>query len=400
MDPPPTLPDHPELAALACELDERGLAADILDENWSLVWVSQELKALLGEHDERELGYGLHTLEAMLGEAWLGAVTPASLAELAQRTVPYWAASAPRHVLEQLGQRVADVLGELPASLHTPLSEIPARMPPPAWTHEFGFRYGDHEPLRVGCLATRLHDADGAFIGVLEYYTSALSPRLLTTLVRGDELMYERMANLAEPGRRAAAIVFADLQASGELSRRLSSAAYFRLVRAMITELDSAVIRSGGIVGKHAGDGATAFFLADQLGSRSAAARAALATAKAIPAIARRIVRDEPNVAAQDCLINVGVHWGAALYIGQVVTGGRLEVTALGDEVNEAARIQQSARGGALLASKDVVEQLKPDDAVAIELAQDDTRYRTVRDLPDAAGKAVRDAGNIAVTEL
>ena len=63
--------------------------------------------------------------------------------------------------------------------------------------------------------------------------------------------------------------------------------------------------------------------------------------------------------------INAGVHWGGALYLGQVITGGRLEVTALGDEVNECARIQQSARDGALLASKPLVERLDPEHAAA-----------------------------------
>ncbi len=57
-------------------------------------------------------------------------------------------------------------------------------------------------------------------------------------------------------------------------------------------------------------------------------------------------------------MMNVGAHWGPALYMGQIVTGGRLEVTALGDEVNEAARVQQSARDGEILATKSLVEQL------------------------------------------
>jgi len=56
--------------------------------------------------------------------------------------------------------------------------------------------------------------------------------------------------------------------------------------------------------------------------------------------------------------VSVGVHWGGSLYMGQVVTRGRLEVTALGDEVNECARIQRAASGGAILASKGVLERL------------------------------------------
>ena len=40
--------------------------------------------------------------------------------------------------------------------------------------------------------------------------------------------------------------------------------------------------RRGGVVGKHAGDGVTAFFLADDLGSRSAAVRAVIEAARDI----------------------------------------------------------------------------------------------------------------------
>jgi len=38
-------------------------------------------------------------------------------------------------------------------------------------------------------------------------------------------------------------------------------------------------------------------------------------------------------------------------------------VTALGDEVNEAARIEACASGGRMLASKNPIERLDPNDA-------------------------------------
>jgi class 3 adenylate cyclase len=102
----------------------------------------------------------------------------------------------------------------------------------------------------------------------------------------------------------------------------------------------------------------------------------------------------------EDCLVNVGVHWGGALYMGQVVTDGRLEVTALGDTVNEAARVQESARGGAVLASKSVLERLEAGDAHALDVETDRLRYTTLAELPDATDKARRDAGGVAVTAL
>jgi class 3 adenylate cyclase len=101
-----------------------------------------------------------------------------------------------------------------------------------------------------------------------------------------------------------------------------------------------------------------------------------------------------------EVLVNVGMHWGAGLYVGQVVTGGRLEVTALGDEVNEAARIEQSASEGAVLASKALIELLDSGDAEELGLDPAKLSYRAVAELPDASEKALRDAGTIAVTDV
>jgi len=86
--------------------------------------------------------------------------------------------------------------------------------------------------------------------------------------------------------------------------------------------------------------------------------------------------------------------------MGQVVTGGRLEVTALGDEVNEAARLQQSAKDGAVLASKALLEQLSNADASSLRLDPDRVLYRTVAEIPGVDEKAVRDAGGIAVAAI
>jgi class 3 adenylate cyclase len=61
--------------------------------------------------------------------------------------------------------------------------------------------------------------------------------------------------------------------------------------------------------------------------------------------------------------VNVGTDWGATRMIGQVATQGRLEVTALGDGMNEAARIESVAKNGSVLASKVLMECLDATDA-------------------------------------
>jgi class 3 adenylate cyclase len=216
--------------------------------------------------------------------------------------------------------------------------------------------------------------------------------------------MFERMARLADPGRHPAAILFADLEASSALSRRLSSAAYFDLIRSFTTAIDAVVVEREGIVGKHAGDGVTAFFLADDTGSNSSAARAALEAGRgirtAVEGVRTDLSRELGALASETLCVNVGLHWGGAVYMGQVVTGGRLEVTALGDEVNEAARIEQSAQGGSLLASKILLEQLGPGDAAELALEPDRLSYTALADVDGASDKARRDAGTVAVTAI
>jgi class 3 adenylate cyclase len=140
------------------------------------------------------------------------------------------------------------------------------------------------------------------------------------------------------------------------------------------------------------------------LGSHSASARACIEAARELSVGAREaaklVLEGSELIEPEDAVINVGVHWGGALYMGQLVTGGRLEVTALGDRVNECARIQQTARDGQILASKSLIEHLDDGDATALGIASDRVMYRTVSELPGAGDKARRDAGAIPVTVL
>jgi class 3 adenylate cyclase len=238
----------------------------------------------------------------------------------------------------------------------------------------------------------RIVDADGRLLGNGFIFGSGMPASLLSFVARGDVGLFQRMQQLAEPGRRQAAILFADLEGSTDLSRRMSSARYFAFIRELMQSVDDAILAQGGIVAQHAGDGVVAFFLADQVGSASAAARAAVVAGREIHGAAERL---EPG-----CPMAVGLHWGATLYMGQVATSGRLEVTALGDEVNECARIQETARGGALLASKALLERLDEDDAPEVGVDPVTLGYRLLGELPAATEKARRDAGSIAVAEL
>jgi len=207
--------------------------------------------------------------------------------------------------------------------------------------------------------------------------------------VRLDLRHFERMQQVARPGRRPAAILFADLGSPSPMAKRLSTASYFALGRRMTRAADQCVINAGG----HVGHGVVAFFLAEGAGSNQ------LRHAPASKTRWTHVVACS-DLAPEDLLMRFGLHWGATLYVGQIASSGRAEVTALGDDVNEGARIEACATGGRALVSKDLLERLEPEDAVALELDPDHITHTPLADLPTATEKARRDAPAIAVCEV
>jgi class 3 adenylate cyclase len=389
-------PLDPRLAVIAESLSGTRWGAELWDADWRLAWVSDDSKAVLRETDDEVIGIGKHIVELRWAEPWYSSVSDASRQQLVATELGHIAHDTPGGA-DRIRELFKQATGQ-------PAPAFQAVEPPPLWSAIIELTLEGQPSFPVQYVAARLHSDDGAFLGTAYVYGSTLPARLVALVTRGSEAMFERMAALEEPARHTAAVLFADLQASGALSRRLPSAAFFDLVKSLTTAMDRVVIDHGGIVGKHAGDGVTAFFLAEQFESASAAAAAAIDSAHELRAqvceIAERIGSDTGLYNAADCAVNVGLHWGGTLYIGQVVTGGRLEVTALGDEVNEGARIQQSARDGAVLASKPLIERLTVEDGTAIGVDPEEVVYTTLADMPGADRKAVRDAGTLPVTEL
>jgi class 3 adenylate cyclase len=375
------------LAAIARAMEATGWAAELYDARWRLVWCSSQLKQLVGETDDDALGVGLHLLESRLQEVWSRIVPARGMAGWIKETLPAILVDDP--AIREV------VLAHTDKPEIREVVEAAEPAPSPVWSGQFRVRLAEGED-RVRYFGVRLREADGTPIGAAYMYGSALPASLLALVARGDAGMFERMARLVEPGRQEAAILFADLQASGALSRHLPSATYFEVIRDLDTRIDAAVIGELGIVGKHVGDGVVAFFLPHDVGSVSQAARAAVSAARGVRAAATEIGAEH----GVELSVNVGLHWGGMLYMGQIVTRGRLEVTALGDEVNECARIEQVARDGALLASKDLLERLDPEDAAAVDVDVTGVIYTSLAELAGDQEKAVRDAGQLAVTTL
>jgi class 3 adenylate cyclase len=369
------------------------MMAEILDASFRTIFFSSQAARILGLSAEEAIGmYGKSAIHRTLeGKDDVMRVTD-------ENGVIWFEQNAPimRHYLEPDDPVFGEVFGPTASRAAT---VDPIDYPPRAWVDTISFRpdLRLHETVigDVYNVHLRITDEAGRFIGVLVQSRSVLPQNLEHRLARGDHRLFERMDRVSEPGKRAAGILFADLEASGALSRRLSSRGYFDLIRAMTDLIDRAVVACDGIVGKHAGDGGSALFLAVDHGSDSAAAKAAIEAARAIRDGAATLAPE-----GVEARVNIGLHWGATLMVGQIATTGRLEVTALGDQMNEGARIEAVATNGAILASKDLIERLETEDAEATGVDPDAIAYTPLGELPGISEKAVRDAGSIAVASI
>jgi class 3 adenylate cyclase len=381
----------PRLAQIASVLSVgEGRVCFLLDAEYRLAWVSEELRGFIGVHDDASLGIGQHIIKALLSPAWESAVTAESGRRLMHEiTLPYLRAA----------ELASDVRECLPPDVLEMFSTVePA--PSPVRTGRIDYLQPGLPPYPIDFVSTSLRDETGQLIGTMVLMYLRLRPGLVALLGRGDAAMYERMARLVQPERRAATILFADLQASAELSRMLPTAAYFNLIRELTVSFDSLIAEHGGIVGKHAGDGWTAFLLAHDAAGPSGAVAGCIEIARQLQVRAADQSSSSDLATELDLRINCGVHWGPSVYLGQLVPGGRLEVTALGDEVNECARIQQCARDGAILASKQALELLDASDARQLGIDPSRLTYRHLTGMTYATDKTRRDAGTIVVARV
>lgn len=387
------LPDHPVLASVARAVDDAGQAGLMADAGWRVVWFSQEWGAYFGRESEDEFAglIGTNVIHFTLSPPMRRVISERSLLRAGVDLVAAVSADVPGGKAA-LGQWIEEELGEGGRSILDGLEPNPM----PVWPSSVNVAPHGMAPTRNSWLGIRLFDPAGTHVGHLMLFGTAIPFRYVPMLALGDPAALERIASLTKPARHDVVVLSADLQGSAVLARRLSTAAFFDLITRTISRSDRRIVERGGMVGRHAGDGVMAFFLAEHVGGASSAARAAIEVATSLGTIVDEAASESVPAHVP---VNVALHWGN-VFMGQLVSEGRLEVSALGDAVNECARIAECARDGAVLASKGVIEQLDDADASAVGIDPAKVAYDRLEDLPNASTKARRDAGGIAVTRL
>lgn len=149
---------------------------------------------------------------------------------------------------------------------------------------------------------------------------------------------------------RWVSVMFVDIVASTALTQQVAPSRVIELLNLFFTEVIDCAAKYGGWVNKFEGDGALCIFGApEELDAHEACA---LRAAADLRARLDSLSRAEPMLRAA-----IGVSTGLAV-AGNVGNEDRYEYTVIGDAVNEAARLSETAKTkpGLLLASKRTID--------------------------------------------
>lgn len=175
-----------------------------------------------------------------------------------------------------------------------------------------------------------------------------------------DALLLEPEAASLQGGRRRVTVMFADIRGFTTFAEDRPSEVVVDTLNRYLEIMAEAVLARGGMVDKFLGDGVMAVFGAP-LPSEDHVRQAVAA--------ARDILKDietmhRPESGARKLEVGIGIHTGEAV-VGSIGTRKRSEYTVVGDAVNVAARLQESAHPGTMIVSEAVWRRVE-DEAWAL----------------------------------
>ena len=195
------------------------------------------------------------------------------------------------------------------------------------------FRILPHDPRCKLCNAP-FHGIGGMVVGALYgRKQSGLNPRFCNVC--------EEFAKKFPGGAEVEmSMLFADVRGSTALSEQMTSVEFSTLINRFYVGSTKAIAEEDGLVEKLAGDAVAAFWGAGFAGKDYVAR-----TLRAAQTISRLMQR-------QKIPVGIGVHAGRAYFGAMGSSEGLVDISAIGEEVNAAARLASKAAAGEIIISE------------------------------------------------
>jgi adenylate cyclase len=206
------------------------------------------------------------------------------------------------------------------------------------------FRILPHDPRCKLCNAP-FHGIGGMVVGALYgRKQSNLNPRFCNVC--------EEFAKKFPGGAEVEmSMLFADVRGSTALSEQMTSIEFSKLINRFYVGSTKAIAEEDGLVEKLAGDAVAAFWGAGFAGKDYVAK-----TIRAAQNISRLMQR-------QNIPVGIGVHAGMAFFGAMGSSEGLVDISAIGEGVNTAARLASKAAAGEIILSETALERAYMDSS-------------------------------------
>jgi predicted ATPase/class 3 adenylate cyclase len=156
--------------------------------------------------------------------------------------------------------------------------------------------------------------------------------------------------------RRNVTVLFVDLTGYSHLSEELSDEVLYDLVQRFIRVLADDVYKYEGMVDKFTGDGLMALFGAPIAYENNA--ERAIRSAIDMQADVARLSEEIEELHGRSLRVHIGLNAGSVI-VGGIGSDAYMNYTAIGDVVNLARRLEETADGGTILVSESVQRQTR-----------------------------------------
>ena len=200
------------------------------------------------------------------------------------------------------------------------------------------FKLLPHEPRCIFCHAP--FEGIGSILVQAIYHRkqSSLNPRFCNVC----EEFASRFPGGAEVEM---SMLFADVRGSTALSEQMSPSDFSQLINRFYVDSTNVIVEEDGLVEKLAGDAVAAFWGAGFAG----------------PDYVRRTLKVAQKMskimARQQIPVGIGVHAGIAYFGAMGKAGGLVQIAAIGDAVNLAARLASKASAGEIVVSEQALQK-------------------------------------------